>query len=734
MPERVSKGRLSLWKRLWKRTSAGSFRADDRRSWFPNEGLRVAVTARDGARAARRGWMAGLYLLLCCPGLVAAVPGEAAELPEVGGGSLLIKMQSGYRIATRISSDVSVEVTGLTARTTLRQEFVNDGSEWVEGVYVFPLPPDAAVDRMRLRIGDRLIEGEVREKASAEATYEAAKQAGKRASLVRQQRQNLFTTLVANIGPGETVAVEVGYLDTVRFDEGTFSLRIPMTLTPRYIPGNPLPDRQGSGWAADTDRVPDASLITPPMIAASEDHRVSLSARINAGMPLELIASRYHPVDVDDSGEHYRLGFALQGVPMDHDIELIWRPVKTSRPAAMLFSEVVEDEPHLLIMLMPPNTDVDDGPRPARDLVFVIDTSGSMHGVSIEQARKALSLALEGLRPEDRFNVIQFNAVTRSLFGSSVPANAANIGRARRFVNGLIAEGGTEMRPALERALEAGPGDGYLRQVVFITDGSVGNESELIDVLSERLGTTRLFTVGIGSAPNRFFMQRAAELGRGTSITISALHEVEERMQRLIRKIEKPRVTDIRVRWPGGIVPEAYPSRIPDLYAGEPVVIKARLAQPPRPGDRLVIEGQHAGGDWRAELSLDEGVEGSGIAAIWARAHIGALLDRERRSDDRQDIRSRVVSTALRHHLVSRYTSFVAVDRTPARPAADPLVSEHLPNLLPYGQSTRAIFGFPATATVAAVHRRNGALFLGLAVLLLFYQVWTLRGRGRGDD
>ncbi len=668
---------------------------------------------------------------------LAAVAHAASANPEiemspdrVQSGSLLLKMKSGYQMATRINSEVDLKVSGLTVRAALRQQFRNDGTEWVEGIYVFPLPEAAAVDRMRMQIGERIIEGEIQEKQKAKARYERAKREGKRASLVNQQRANLFTTAVANIGPGETLTIEIEYLDAARYDEGTFSLRFPMTLTPRFIPGHASGDRKGSGWSADTDRIPDASLITPPQVTKSADHRIALHAVIDAGLPLEFVASRYHPVKVEETGDRYEVRFSQSGVAMDHDFELIWRPIKDAAPRAMLFSEVRDDQPHLLVMLVPPSDETAATVVLPRDLVFVIDTSGSMHGVSLEQAKRALHLALDGLRPVDRFNIIQFNSITQSLYSDSVSANDEHLRRARDYVDGLSANGGTQMRPALEMALRDGSGKSHLRQVIFITDGSVGNESELYSVIERDLKDARLFTVGIGSAPNGWFMRKAAESGRGTYVLVSALHEIKEKMSRLFRKLERPQVTDIKVEWPSDIEALPYPSTVPDLYAGEPIVIKARLARAPRPGDQLSISGRSAGGDWGAELPLSIDEPAPGTAAVWARAHIAELLDRERRGDDRENVRAAVIDTALRHHLVSKYTSLVAVDKTPVRPASSRLDQEQVPNLLPHGQSQRAIFGFPATATDAGRYRRNGSLCLLLATLLLLRRVWTVDGRG----
>ncbi len=688
----------------------------------------------------RYGW--GTFVLVW---LLAGSGGAYAndEKPEISPaamqtGSLLLRMQSGYAVATRLNTAIETEISGPAARVKVRQEFLNDGPNWVEGVYVFPLPDQAAVDRMRLHIGDRFIEGEVREKEQARKEYEQAREAGSKASLVEQQRANMFTTSVANIAPGETVIVEIEYLETLNFDDGIFSLRIPLTITPRYIPGTPLPvneaDRKGSGWSADTTSVTDASAITPPVITKSTDHRVTFSADINAGVELGLIASRYHPVDISAGGagsdqQRYHVTFRGKRVPLDHDIELIWKPIAADVPRATLFTELVGGQMHGLLMVLPPDDLSVASPPVPREVIFVIDTSGSMHGTSLAQAKQALKLALRGLDTRDRFNVIQFNSYTSALFGASVVADSSNLSRAGRYVAALAADGGTEMAPAIKLALSTPPAESHLRQIVFITDGSVGNEEALFNLIERQLGNSRLFTVGIGSAPNSWFMRKAAEAGRGTFTTISALHEVGEKMQRLFSKLERPQVTDIVIEWPDGSEAESYPSTIPDLYAGEPVQLSTRLENLPRDGDLLVVRGQSARGGWDEQLEIRANVSHAGVGALWGRARIAALMDSERRGAPEVETRSAILQTALDHHLVSKYTSLVAVDKTPVRPAEATPGKEQVPNLLPYGQNHRAIFGFPATATAGEIYRLTGLFFL-LAALAM----WGLLRVGRVND
>ena len=672
-----------------------------------------------------------LALLLVLQALPEPVSASEATPAAAQAGSLLWRMEQGYATATTLNTDVRMTVSGLVARVKVRQEFRNEGSDWVEGIYVFPLPDKAAVDRMRLRIGERFIEGEIREKEQAKKEYEQAKRSGKKASLVQQQRANLFTTSVANVAPGELVVVEIEYLEDLRYEDGRFSIRFPMTLTPRYIPGQALPDKQGNGWSADTDQVADASLITPPQVSRSSNHKISLTAEVNAGMPLEIIASRYHPVSVSEQGGLYRVELADQQTIMDHDFELVWQPVPSAEPRALVFAETVDDKPYHLLMVMPPDQDEVPQTQMPREVIFIVDTSGSMHGVSMSQAKRAVHLAIKALQPGDLFNVIEFDSYTTALYPNSMPASASNVASALNFVQRLQADGGTEMRPALKLALSAPPQESHLRQIVFITDGSVGYEDQMFSMIEQSLGGARLFTVGIGSAPNSLFMRKAAEAGRGSYTYISALHEVSEKMEALFRKLEHPQVTDINMYWPSGVIVDSYPATVPDLYLGEPVSVKVQASNAFRNGAAVRITGNSVAGAWAADLSLDAPVQSEGVGALWARARIGELMDQERRGGNAEELRSSILETALAHHLVSKYTSLIAVDKTPVRPAGDPLSSEQVPNLMPYGQSANAIFGFPATATSAPAMRIMGAAWL-LAAFLFAVMLRTGRRRSRG--
>ncbi|MGE5766183.1 MAG: VIT domain-containing protein, partial [Bacteroidota bacterium] len=397
--------------------------------------------------------------------------------------------------APLLKTEVALDVHGMVTRATVRQVFHNPSDRWLEGIYVFPLPERSAVDRLTMRVGERRIEGRIMEKAEAERAYRAAADNGQRASLVSGERPNVFVTSVANIGPGEDITVEIGYQDAVRYESGVFSLRFPMVVAPRYSPA--LPERPDAEVAAMPQPGPDTvaanrpegeprDLFGPVHTDRAKHNFLSLTVTLDAGLPLASLRSLYHQV-VIESGADSRQTVTLkdEAVPADRDFVLEWAPEASAAPQAAVFAEQIGQDAHLLVMLVPPvahaSAAVPTEPLPAplpRELVFIIDTSGSMHGDSLDQAKAAVIDALKRLRPEDRFNVIQFNNAAHALFAEPVPATVGNAAIAWHYVSALQADGGTEMRPALELALGDAPDDGHLQQVVFLTDGAVGNEEE----------------------------------------------------------------------------------------------------------------------------------------------------------------------------------------------------------------------------------------------------------------
>lgn len=648
----------------------------------------------------------------------------AVEPGQATSGCFLMRRAPGeaWTAAPVVETRAVFHVSGVVARARVVQRFRNATDEWVEGVYVFPLPEQAAVDHLLMRVGERTIEGQIRERAQAKAEYQQAKSEGKKASLVEQERPNVFTTSVANLGPGEELSVEIELQQLLAFDAGEIRLRFPLVVGPRYVPGSEvLAGLAGSGWSPDTDAVPDASRITPPVLPPSEAPRnpVAIEVDLDAGFPVEKLQSRYHAVITQSRGEgRYNVHLRDALAPADRDFELAWTPQPGTLPRSVVFTEDRVESRYALVTLFPPVGPAVAASRLPREVVFVIDTSGSMEGLSIQQARQALLLAIERLGPGDRFNVIRFSDTTDALFEAARPVTRDSQAAARRFVQGLRASGGTRMRPALEAALAGGDFPGLVRQVLFLTDGAVGNEDELFGVIRQRLGDTRLFTVGIGSAPNGHFMTKAAEFGHGTFTYVGDVREVEDRMKRLFAALESPVLTGIEVSWPLGAAVEAWPQRVPDLYLGEPLVVAARLEGK---AEGVVVRGHRGAEPWEAILPLARTRPSDGVAVLWARRKVQSLLDSVRDGADAEEVRGQVVALGLEHHLVTQHTSLVAVDVTPARPENAGLRSTALPANLPHGWDHAAVFGeLPRTATPAPLHAALALLSLALALGLLY--------------
>ena len=666
--------------------------------------------------------------------------GVAMKPENAGQGVLLFRSEQGMISAPTLQTDVVISVGGPLARALVTQTFDNPSQQWQEGIYVFPLPENAAVDRLRMRIGIRTIVGEIHEKEQARAIYEQARESGQRAALLEQERPNLFTTNVANIGPGQRVIVEIEYQQSLSYEvtdgRGLYSLRFPMVVGPRYIPGATLDTASGQqhGWSPDTDQVPDASRITPPVRHPDGGliNPVSLRVNIDAGVAIASVDSPYHRITVEKDGERRRVvELADDVVPANRDFELNWVLAENALPNAALFVERAAESDYALLMLMPPVQSRQTRMLP-REVVFVIDTSGSMYGLSMKQARAAVAMALERLKPQDSFNVIEFNSSTRPLFGEARAATPDNLRTALQWVRQLEANGGTEMFDALDLALDGGEHPGRVRQVIFLTDGSVGNEEALFQLIEQKLGDSRLFTVGIGSAPNSYFMRKAAQSGRGTFTYIGKIEEVQDRMLTLFAKLESPVLKGIRVDWGTTGAVDAWPRQIPDLYLGEPLIVSAALE---RSSDldksEVTVSGVSGSGvRWQSSVALRDGNRVDGVGALWARQKIDALIDSLREGADENVVRRTVVDLARTHQLVSKYTSLVAVDKTPARPQEQNLHSNMLEVNLPEGWDHQAVFGeLPRGATSARMNLLTGCL-----ALLLFFAIAYHRRRMHDGD
>ncbi|WP_419901651.1 marine proteobacterial sortase target protein [Kiloniella sp.] len=629
---------------------------------------------------------------------------------DIKRGSLLLKSTEVGKMveALQLATNVEIDVSGPIARTKVTQRFRNPSDGWVEGTYVFPLPENSAVDTLKMQIGDRFIEGIIKPKDEAKKIYEKAKREGKKASLVEQLRPNMFTNSVANIGPGEIIVVQIEYQESVKQSNGLFSLRYPMVVAPRYSPKPRVIETvtfddneasESNGWGIVNDPVPDRDKITPPVLdpaKSAKTNPVSLTMKLSAGFPIGKIKSPNHNVTVDyDSKNQVTVSLADEIVPADRDFEITWNAKKNLEPRVALFKEKTSKGEFVLVFVTPPNLEnlqENNFQASPREVIFVIDNSGSMSGPSMRQAKDSLLFALDKLTNKDRFNIVRFDDTHEILFLSAVAANQENISTAEKFVSSLEADGGTEMLPALKAALNDNtPNDTqFLRQIIFLTDGAIGNEQEMFDTIVKQRGRSRIFTVGIGSAPNSHFMNRASEFGQGTFTHIGSEQQVKERMNELFHKLENPVMKNLITKWTDTRHVETSPSSLPDLYSGEPIVLTARSDHF---SGSLEISGRFNNQPWTIKLPLDKAAEGSGIDKLWARRRIAEYEGQYFLNDDWSSLDKSITKTALDFHLISRLTSLVAVDVTPSRPQGKKLGSQELPLNLPHGWDFNKVFG-----------------------------------------
>ncbi len=703
---------------LSNRNQSGTIRDElEKQAWIQNPNLAVRLSKRQTDEkphnsswfeSARRikSWQDRILLTLIAVLLLLFVIRTETAIADEQVWGLQMNSDSGVFTELAIDTNILLDITGLVVRVEITQQFTNHGSQWAEGVYRFPLPTGAAVDRMHIRVGERLLEGEVQEKESARQTYQKAKEAGQTATIVEQQRDNQFETRLANIGPGESIEITIGYLQNVSYSDLTYHLRLPMTFTPRYEPGR----SSGNEPAIATSPAP--QLVSAAQVTG---HRLTLQASLVSAAEFAAIESRYHDVDIRQVDNGYTIELLNPDELSDRDFELSWTPALQSQPSASLTTFNDGESVYAQLMLAPPLAD-SITPQ-AREVILIIDTSGSMEGDSLSQAKAALLHALKSLGNDDYFNLLQFNSNTEQLFDHSVPVTSSNLYVAQNFITSLRANGGTEMAPALETALTLPELPHLMRQVVFVTDGAVGNEAELLQKVARDLNESRMFTVAIGHAPNSWFMRKAAEIGRGSYIHIGKPDEVAEQMSALWGRIQIPALTDICVDW--GDAAEYYPEVIPDLYAGEPLWLLARLPSEPT---MIGLCGSLNGLEWNLDINgWDAAHSGAGednLAKLWARKKIEALEDSLMFGADPELTRLEITGLALDYGLLTRHTSLVAVDKTPRRDIGDSLALANIPGLLP---GTTQLAGYPKTATGWLAQLLLSVFVLLLATSLLLF-------------
>ena len=608
--------------------------------------------------------------VLALPFLVALYGSETTVAAQTGDnpGSLTVVDSAGNpkSMCPLKHTEVKAEITGFISRVVVTQQFENHFKDKIEAVYTFPLPQNAAVDDMTMIVGERTIKGKILPRDEAQAVYEAAKSSGQMAGLLDQERPNVFTQSVANILPGEQVKITISYVETLRYENGSYEFVFPMVVGPRYVPGASTGESRGNGFAPDTDRVPDGSRITPRAALAGmrSGHDILLEVTLDAGLIVDNIASKSHSIKLDrpnPRSAHLRLKESST-IP-NKDFILRYDVAGQAIQDAVL-AHRSSTGGFFTMILQPPARVAPDDVTP-KELVFVLDTSGSMQGFPIEKAKETMKLALDNLYPSDTFNLITFSGDTHILFPQPVPATKANLAKAQAFLQSRSGAGGTEMMNAIKAALEPSDDQGHVRIVCFMTDGYVGNDMEIVAEVQKHQNA-RVFAFGIGESVNRFLLDKMAEAGRGEVEYVGLNDDGSASARRFHDRVRNPLLTDISIDWNGLKVADVYPQRIPDLFGAKPVVLTGRYSSAGRATIRL--KGKVAGNDFTREIpvELPETMASHDVLpSLWARARIDNLMSQNYTGKPgtlAPGLTDIITQLGIEYRLMTQFTSFVAVE------------------------------------------------------------------------
>jgi Ca-activated chloride channel family protein len=541
-----------------------------------------------------------IVAVLCCAF-------AAAQEQEFTQGSLRVVPKPGEKLLEfpLKHTDVQADIAGMVAHVTVTQEYENPFDYPIEAVYVFPLPDNAAVNDMVMQIGDRTVRGLIQTREQARETYEKALAAGQRASLLEQERPNIFTQSVGNILPDDQIKIIIKYVETLSYVDGKYGYVFPMVVGPRFIPGSPMPTpASAGGWAPNTDRVPDASRITPPVLKPDirTGHDISVTVRLNAGVPIRQLRSESHDVKITRRGPpEATVALRPHDTIPNKDFELEWE-IAGDQPEIGLLTHHGETGGFFLMVVAPKGAPQADEITP-KEMIFVQDCSGSMSGFPIEKSKEAMRRCIKGMNPRDTFQVIRFSEAASQFSPKPIPNTPGNVEKGLKYIDEMAGEGGTQMIEGIKAALNYDRDPERMRVVCFMTDGYIGNETEILAAIQERLGDARLFSFGVGTSVNRYLLDRMAEVGRGVVDYVNLNEDTEVVVNRFYERIRAPYLTDLAVDWGGLDAKDVYPQRIPDLFSAQPVLIYGRFDQP---GSGAVeLSGKLAGKSWSAKIDAD---------------------------------------------------------------------------------------------------------------------------------
>jgi Ca-activated chloride channel family protein len=664
------------------------------------------------------------------PVTTSATPAQNGQQPsdpleqDVTQGALRVTTDDGQIVECPLRhTDVKADISGFIARVTVTQTFFNPYDEKIEAVYVFPLPHTAAVDDMTMVIGERRIVGIIKRRAEARAIYEQALIQGLTASLLEQERPNIFTQSVGNIKPRQEINIEISYVDVLKYDMGTYEFHFPMVVGPRYIPGAPIskkppmpdelkgkvggvkaptqgPDPKGTGWSPDTNRVQDASRITPPVLKPGyrTGHDISLAVQLDAGVPIQGMKVLNHQAKMDRLGRSMAAAMLspADSVP-NKDFVLRYDVVGDKPEMAVLTHATPGRDGYFMLMVQPKEMEEELKKAPPREVCFLIDVSGSMSGEPTAKVIDAMQRFFELTKPEDRIQVITFAGGTDKLFDSYVPASEKNINQALNFTNSLQGGGGTEMLKGIQAVLADPVDPERVRIVIMLTDGYIGNEAEIIREVGQRAGDQiRFWTIGIGSSPNRFLLDGVAKQGGGMSAVLGLKDDPTELVGQIVERIHRAQLAKIEIDWNRHSVYETYPIKIPELWAGRPVILFGRYQAGETSTIYLngVVEGKLVSFPLEVSFPPSEPAH-EVLAKVWARKKIEDLSE-QLIVDENGELEEEITELALEYRLMSAYTSFVAVDESErGRVLETPHPPRRMvvPVPLPEGVSYEGVFG-----------------------------------------
>lgn len=584
--------------------------------------------------------------------------GETEPVDEPGSGAMITTVNSEQVPLPLRHTDVRARIDGYISSVNVRQAFSNPFDSKIEAVYLFPLPEKSAVTEFLMVIGDRKIRGILREKEEAREIYEAARAQGYRASLMVQHRPNIFEQKVANIEPGRTIDVDIKYFHTLAYHDGWYSFVFPTVVGPRYNPPEhtdpiqalPRSDTRSTGAAVRYLRPDERSA-----------HDISIDVQIDAGVKIEEVRSTHEIVASRPDDNLASVQLANQSTLPNRDFVLDFRVAgETMKSDLLTYVDPQTQQGYFTLMLYPPEA-TDRLARRNMEMVFVIDASGSMRGTPLTQAKDAVSAALDHLQEGDTFQIIRFSDNASQFGRVPVPATRDNLRRARHYLTSLNGGGGTQMIEGVRAALDFPHDPSRLRFVSFLTDGFIGNEVQILSEVNARLGASRVFSFGVGTSVNRYLMERMAKMGKGAVAYLGPQDSGYDVMDGFFKRISHPALTDVRIDWNGMAVSDVYPSVLPDVFVGRPVVVTGRYQGP---ANGVSVIGRHGNADHRVYVEAAGDASGTAsLAKIWARLRIAELVDRQAMGMDPFDeISNEIRATALQYQLMSDYTSFIAVD------------------------------------------------------------------------